>query len=198
MLVRRVAPLRNDALPALAARALPRRRIVQRGHALQRRSKRQRVQQRATRRRAAATSRRGRRATGCRTRDTPRCPVRPTSTSPSRITSRTGRFAIACGEGRVVLRQPVAREQADIRPLLEREQADAVELALEDPFRAGEPLLRERRGHRLDPFGKRGHVRLQSPLLAFRREPDQAHPHETGHEHSRKLGQGWEAGASQP
>ena len=38
--------------------------------------------------------------------------------------------------------------------MLEREQADAVELALEDPLRPGEALLRERRGHRLEPSGK--------------------------------------------
>ncbi len=52
------------------------------------------------------------------------------------------------------LRQPVAREQTDVCALLEREQPDAVELALEDPLGAREALLRERRRHRLDPVGK--------------------------------------------
>ena len=36
--------------------------------------------------------------------------------------------------------------------VLEREQADAVELALEDPLRSGEALLRQRGRHRDEPF----------------------------------------------
>src|SRR5207245_4025062 len=58
------------------------------------------------------------------------------------------------GDSWKVLRQPVARQQADIRPVLERQQADAIELALEDPLGPGEPRLCERRRHRLDPVGK--------------------------------------------
>jgi hypothetical protein len=58
------------------------------------------------------------------------------------------------GHLRNVLRQPVAREEPHVRSLLERDEADAVELSLEDPFRAGETLLRERRGHRLEPIRK--------------------------------------------
>ena len=86
VLVRRVAPLRDDALPALAARALPRLRIVERRHALQRRLEAAGRSAARGARRAAATSRRGRRATGCRRRGRRRSPV-PQVTSPSRITS---------------------------------------------------------------------------------------------------------------
>ena len=59
------------------------------------------------------------------------------------------------GDRRQILRQPIARVEPDVVALLEREQADAVELALEDPLRPGEPLLRQRRGHRLEPLGSR-------------------------------------------
>jgi hypothetical protein len=46
VLVPRAAPLRDDPLPALAARALPRLRVVEGGHSRQRRFERQRLQQR--------------------------------------------------------------------------------------------------------------------------------------------------------
>ena len=85
-------------------------------------------------------------------------PALPQVSSPSRMTSSHGEVRDRLGDRRAVLRQPVAREQANVRALPEREQADAVELALEDPLRPGEPLLRQRRRHRLDPFGK-GHDR---------------------------------------
>src|SRR5207244_3141694 len=63
-----------------------------------------------------------------------------------------------------VLRQAVARKQPHLPSLLEREQTDAVELALEDPLRPRKALLRESGGHRLDPFRK-GH----EPILARHR-----------------------------
>jgi len=56
-----------------------------------------------------------------------------------------------------VLGQPVAREQADVAAVLECEETNAIELALEDPLGIGEALLRERRGHRFDPVGKGRH-----------------------------------------
>ena len=49
VLVRRVAPLRDDALPPLAAGALPRLRIVERQHAVEGRLQRQLIEQRAAR-----------------------------------------------------------------------------------------------------------------------------------------------------
>ena len=57
-----------------------------------------------------------------------------------------------------VLWQAIAREQLDLRATLVREQADAIELSLKDPIRAGEALLGERGGHRLDPFGEFWHA----------------------------------------
>ena len=65
------------------------------------------------------------------------------------------------GHRGAVLRQPIARQQADVRFLTEREQANAIELPLEEPLRPSEALLRERRGHRLDPIGK-GHERIMT------------------------------------
>src|SRR4030095_2428827 len=47
-----------------------------------------------------------------------------------------------------------ARVEADIIAFLERNEADAVELPLEGPLRTGEPVLSERRGNGLDPFGE--------------------------------------------
>ena len=43
--------------------------------------------------------------------------------------------------------------------MLEGEQANAIELALEHPVRPGEPLLRERRRHRLNPLREGGRHR---------------------------------------
>src|SRR5215510_13422684 len=62
---------------------------------------------------------------------------------------------------RVALLQLVAREQLDAASLLEREEADAIELALEEPVGAGEPLVGEGRRHRDDPFWERcSHPRI--------------------------------------
>ncbi len=57
-----------------------------------------------------------------------------------------------------VLRQVVAGKQLHVVAFLVSEQADAVELSLEDPLRPAEPLLRQRCGHRHEPFGKRIHA----------------------------------------
>src|SRR6267154_1748550 len=57
-----------------------------------------------------------------------------------------------------------------LRTLFEREQADAVELALADPLRPGEALLREGRCHGLDRFGK-GRCHCAPCLNASRRMP---------------------------
>ena len=68
--------------------------------------------------------------------------------------------------------QPVARQQTDVWSIFEREQADAVQLALEDPLRTGEPLMSEGRGHGLDPFGNEAVTRAPPtptcPLLPDR------------------------------
>src|SRR5206468_10766939 len=62
------------------------------------------------------------------------------------------------GRIRAVLGQPIARQQPNVLRLFECDQADAIELALEDPFRAREPLLGEGGGHGLEPFAERvGH-----------------------------------------
>ena len=66
-----------------------------------------------------------------------------------------GQAGDGCGQRRNVLRQPVARQQPDVAAVPEREQADAVVLALEEPLRPGEPLLGERGSHRYEPLGKR-------------------------------------------
>ena len=67
--------------------------------------------------------------------------------------SFAGIAAIALVDRREVLRQPVARIQLHIAAALVGEQPDAVELALEQPVVAREALLRQRRGHRLEPVG---------------------------------------------
>ena len=54
--------------------------------------------------------------------------------------------------------------------MFEREQADAIELALEDPLGPGEPLLRQRRRHRLDPFGKVRHRAPSNDSIYFGRD----------------------------
>ena len=153
VLVRRVAPLGDDALPSLAHA---------RSHGFGSSSAVDALQRRLEAAARAAT--RGARSSGSgidvaavepqrrRRRDT-----RPASSqviSPSRITFVDRQAAMAAATRRNVLRQPIAREQPDVGALLEREQADAVELALEDPFRSGEALLGQRRRHRFDPVGK--------------------------------------------
>ena len=60
------------------------------------------------------------------------------------------------GYRRAVLRQLLARQETDVGPLAECQQADSVELPLENPLRTGEALLRQGRRHRLHPFGN-GH-----------------------------------------
>ena len=62
---------------------------------------------------------------------------------------------MAAATCRAALWQSVAREEADIGSLTEREQAYAIVLALEDPLRSDEALLGESRCHRFQPFGKR-------------------------------------------
>ena len=59
-------------------------------------------------------------------------------TSPSRITSPYRQLGDRFGNAGIVLRQPVAREKLNVCAVLEREQADAVELSLENPLRPGE------------------------------------------------------------
>src|SRR5262245_33850379 len=48
-----------------------------------------------------------------------------------------------------------ARVEPNVGPLLERDEPDAIELALEKPVGAREALLGERSSHRLDPIGER-------------------------------------------
>jgi hypothetical protein len=65
-------------------------------------------------------------------------------------------FPDCCNHGGVrrVLQQLIARQQPHFLTVLEREQADAVQLALERPLGTAESLLRERRRHRLYPVWK--------------------------------------------
>jgi hypothetical protein len=65
------------------------------------------------------------------------------------------------GRIRGVLRQPVARQEPNVGTVLEREETNAIELSLEEPFRPGEALLGKRGGHRLEPVRK-GHGRITS------------------------------------
>ena len=58
------------------------------------------------------------------------------------------------GNRRTALGKTVTGEQTDVERVLVGEHTNAIELALEDPLRAAEALLRQRRGHRDDPFGK--------------------------------------------
>src|SRR5439155_10465027 len=59
------------------------------------------------------------------------------------------------GRIRPILEEAVSGEETHVPALLECEQANAIELALEDPIGTIEPLLSKRRGHRFDPFGER-------------------------------------------
>jgi hypothetical protein len=54
----------------------------------------------------------------------------------------------------IVLRQAVSRKQPHVRALFEREQPDTVQLALEHPLGAREPLASQRGRHRLEPGRK--------------------------------------------
>ena len=58
------------------------------------------------------------------------------------------------GNGRVVLEQPVARIKLHVGAVFEREHPDSIELPLEDPLGAREPLLRKGRRHWHNPFGE--------------------------------------------
>ena len=169
MLVGRVAALRDDALPSFGAGALPGLRIVEQRHLRERQSERHAAQQRATLFERQRASRRGHRATGCRTRSSPPAERAP---PPGRLrrrgsTSWTGRFAIAwTTDGCELLCGSRLREnKPNVGAVLEREQPDAVELALEDPLGPGEPVLCERRRHRLEPFGKRGRHGISTPTI---------------------------------
>jgi hypothetical protein len=53
---------------------------------------------------------------------------------------------------RQILRQPIPRIELHVLAPLVGEQPDAVKLPLEQPLVAREPLLRQRRGHRLEPL----------------------------------------------
>ena len=78
---------------------------------------------------------------------------------------------MAAATRRQVLELARARVEANVRTLLERDEADAVELSLEGPVGAGESLLGERRRHGLDPLGKyrgRGTRRVDLVWLCHR------------------------------
>jgi hypothetical protein len=151
MLVRRIAPLRDNAFPPFVARAFPRLRIVEGLDAVDGRLERECAQQRA-----ALVERQLRHVAAVEPEDVEhvvRDLVFPRDFAvDDHIAHRQHRQR--AGNRRDVLRQPVARQQADLRPLFEREQADAVEFSFEDPVRPGEPLLRQRCRHRHEPFGK--------------------------------------------
>ena len=106
VLVRRVAALGDDAFPALAARALPRLRLVERRRRAERRAKRQRSQQGAS-----LVERQRRHVAAVQPEDVEDViggGAAPQVISPSRITSCAGRSAIGVGDRRDVLRQPIA------------------------------------------------------------------------------------------
>ncbi len=165
MLVGRVAPLGDDALPAFPARALPGPLVVQGLDPAQRRPEGQLRQERAplVEREAGHVAAVEPEDVEDVVGDLGRAPVRRGSSAEPGAGDLTVQDGVAdrqrrhgAGDGRIrdVLRQPVARQEADVRPVLEGEQADAVELALEDPPETGEPLLSEGRGHRLQPRGR--------------------------------------------
>src|SRR5205814_7512548 len=78
------------------------------------------------------------------------------------------------GDRWAALWQPVARQQLHFGSVFERQQTDAVKLALEDPLRPGEALLRERCCHRRHPFGK-GHFYMKHLVRsAIKRRPVQS------------------------
>ena len=165
MLVGRPAPLGHDPLPSLPRGTLPRRRAFDRDHAPQRRPERQVAQQPAPR-----LERPRPHVAAIEPQDVEEVISHLSRPSPHprdlAVEDRVphGQVPDRLGDGRVVLRPAIAREQTDLRSLLEREQPDAVELALEDPLRAREPLLRQRRRHGLEPFGECGrHREHRSP-----------------------------------
>src|SRR5687767_3802485 len=55
------------------------------------------------------------------------------------------------GNMREMLWKPVAREQTHIAAAFVRQEPNPIELALEEPVVAAEPILGQRRGHRLEP-----------------------------------------------
>ena len=165
MLVRRVAALRDDAFPSFGASALPRLWIVQQWHLRQRQPERDAAQQRAT-----LVERQARHVSAIEPQDVEHVVVRLAEGPPP-----PGGFAIEddvvnrqVGDGLddrwmgAVERQPVPGEQADVGSILKRKQPDAVELALEEPLGPAEPVLGERRRHRFEPVGKRGHHNLHA------------------------------------
>ena len=153
VLVRRAAPLRDDAFPAFAPGTLPRLPIVERRDALKRRSKRQRIQQRAP-----LFERQPRDVAAIDPHDVEHVVRQPVGwprdlSVQHQVAHRQVRDRL--GDWRRALRQPVARQQPHVAIVLEGDQADAVELPFENPIGACESLLRERRGHRFDPLGER-------------------------------------------
>jgi hypothetical protein len=167
VLVDRVATLRDDAFPALLARPLPRLVIVQGADSSKGSTKAQCLQQRSSfvererhhipsvdpqdvehviREAAVLVGL----ARGCRPPDAGGLAIE-------------NQFAVrqvrdGAGDGRMVLFQLVAGKQLDAGSFLEREQPDPVELAFENPFRGGEPLVGQRRRHGDDPLRERcGH-----------------------------------------
>jgi hypothetical protein len=161
VLVWGITALRDHAFPALPARAFPRRRVVQRGHVRERSFQRQPREQRAP-----FVERQRRHVTAVDPQDVEDVIVRVALPSPG-----AGRLAvehgIAHGKPRdgiddrgigPIQRQLVPRQQLHVGAVLERQDPDAVELPLENPFGSREALLRQRRGHGDEPGGKRlGH-----------------------------------------
>src|SRR5690606_9091505 len=67
-----------------------------------------------------------------------------------------GQTAHRVFNGGHLLTQAIAAVESDVSAIPERQEADAIQLALEDPVGSGEPLLRERRGHGHEPVWEGG------------------------------------------
>ncbi len=174
MFVDRVAPFRDDALPAFGASALPRPRIVERRHQSDRQLQPELAQQRPP-----LLERQLRHVTAIDPEHVKHVIVRIAEPAPGAggFTVENdivhGQFSNRASDGRIRLveREAIARSQLDVGSVLEREQADAVELALERPLGPREALVSQGRGHRLDPVGKSGAGRY---LAASHARPSRA------------------------
>src|SRR5262245_19039505 len=144
MLVRRVAPFGDHAFPPLTRGALPRIGIVQRRNALERRRKGQLAQESSAlleRERADVAI-----AEPGNVEDVIRARSIPGDLSVEDQVFR-GQPANGLSHRWNILRQAISRVETNVRALFECNQSNTVELALKNPFRTGEPLLREGCGH---------------------------------------------------
>ena len=149
MLVWGIPALGDDTFPTLATGARPRLGIVDQIDVPQRRAQRQLAQPVAP----------------LFERQRPQVPIHPRDVEDVVELPSPGHLSVedhlarrqrrhGARNRRTVLRQPIPGIQPDVVALLEGEQADAVELALEQPVRAGKAFLCQRCRHGDDPVGK--------------------------------------------